>query len=95
MDKNNNMDNWINEAFESVQNQKQLTLNVDLFSRIEQKLNVEEAKIMKVPIWKVSAAACLILSINVFAIKSYNSINNYKQVNEYHLTTNYNLYINE
>ena len=95
MDKNNNMDNWINEAFESVQNQKQLTLDVDLFSRIEQKLNLKEAKIMEVPIWKVVAAACLILSINVFAIKSYNSINNYKQVNEYHLTTNYNLYINE
>ncbi|MDP5231494.1 MAG: hypothetical protein NWQ38_13970 [Cellulophaga sp.] len=89
------MDNWINEAFESVQNQKQLTLDVDLFSKIEQKLNLKEAKIMKVPIWKVAAAACLILNINVFAIKSNNSFNNNKQVNEYHLTTNYNLYTNE
>lgn len=89
------MDNWINKAFESVQNQKQLTLDPDLFSRIEQKINVKKAKIVIVPIWKVVAAACLILSINVFAIKSYHSINRNKQVNEYHLTYNYNLYTNE
>lgn len=95
MDKSNNMDNWINEAFESVQNQKRLAPDVDLFSRIEQKINVKETKIMKVPIWLVAAAACLVVSINVFAIKTYNSINNNKQVNEYHLITNYNLYTNE
>lgn len=95
MDKGNNMDNWLNEAFESVQNQKRITLNVDLFSRIDQKINIKEAKVMKLPIWKVVVAACLILSVNVFAIKSYISINNNKQANEYHLTTNYNLYPNE
>lgn len=89
------MDNWINEAFNSVQNQKKLTLDVDLFSGIEEKINVKETIITKVPIWKVVAAACLILSVNFIAIKSNSSKNNNNQVNEYHLTTNYNLYANE
>lgn len=95
MNKRNDMDNWIDVAFKSVQNQKQLTLDADLFSRIEQKLNVKEAKIIKVPIWKVAAAACVIIGFNIFGIKSIKSINNNKQVNEYHLTTSYNLYSNE
>ena len=95
MNKPNNMENWINDAFKSVQNQKQLTLDVDLFSKIEQQLNEKEVIVMKVPIWKIAAAACLILGINVFSIKSYNSTNSNNRVNEYHLTTNYNLYSNE
>ena len=89
------MDNWIEEVFKSLQNQKQLTLQVDLFSKIEHKINIEEAKIKTLTIWKVTAAACLILSINVFGMKAIKTINKNKQVEEYHYTDNYNLYGNE
>ena len=40
-----NSNNWIDEAFKSVQHQKQPMLNADLFSKIEQRINKEDTKV--------------------------------------------------
>ena len=89
------LNNWIDEAFKSVQHQQQQMLNADLFSKIEQRINKEGTKVFLMPIWKIAVAAAVILIINLVALKdvSYNKPN--RIVTEYQLGTNYNFYANE
>jgi hypothetical protein len=90
-----NSNNWIDEAFKSVQNQKQPTLNADLFSRIEHRINQQEAKIVLMPIWKVAVAAAVIIFINLLAFKNISTTEQKFETTEYELSANYNFYADE
>jgi hypothetical protein len=90
-----NSNNWIDEAFKSVQHQKQPMLNADLFSKIEQRINNEATKVVLMPIWKVAVAAAVILVINLVAFKDVSYTDQNMDSTEYQLGTNYNLYANE
>jgi hypothetical protein len=87
--------NWIKEAFKSVQHQQQPRLNADLFSKIEQRINKEGSKVFLMPIWKVAVAAAVILVINLVAFKDVSYTDQNMDSTEYQLGTNYNLYANE
>jgi hypothetical protein len=87
--------NWIKEAFKSVQHQQQPRLNADLFSKIEQRINKEATKVVLMPIWKVAVAAAVILVINLVAFKDVSYTDQNMDSTEYQLGTNYNLYANE
>ena len=87
--------NWIKEAFKSVQHQQQPMLNADLFSKIEQRINKEATKVVLMPIWKVAVAAAVILVINLVAFKDVSYTDQNMDSTEYQLGTNYNLYANE
>ena len=87
--------NWIDEAFKSVQHQKQPMLNADLFSKIEQRINKEGSMVFLMPIWKVAVAAAVILIINLRALKDVSYNKQTRIVTEYQLGTNYNFYANE
>ena len=87
--------NWIKEAFKSVQHQQQPRLNADLFSKIEQRINKEDTKVFLMPIWKVAVAAAVILIINLLALKDVSYNKQTRIVTEYQLGTNYNFYANE
>lgn len=90
-----NSNNWIEEAFKSVQHQKQPKLNADLFSKIEQRINKESTKVILMPIWKVAVAAAVILIINLLAFKDVSYTDQNREATEYQLGTNYNFYTNE
>ena len=87
--------NWIKEAFKSVQHQQQPMLNADLFSKIEQRINKEGSKVFLMPIWKAAVAAAVILIINLLALKDVSYNKQTRIVTEYQLGTNYNFYANE
>jgi hypothetical protein len=87
--------NWIDEAFKSVQHQQQPMLNADLFSKIEQRINKEDTKVFLMPIWKVAVAAAVILAINLVALKGVSYTDQNIEATEYQLGTNYNFYANE
>ncbi|WP_445748527.1 hypothetical protein [Polaribacter sp.] len=87
--------NWIDEAFRSVQHQKQPRLNADLFLKIEQRINNESTKVLLMPIWKVAVASAVILAINLVILKDVIHIKQNRVVKEYQLGTNYNFYANE
>ena len=87
--------NWIKEAFKSVQHQKQPTVNAAIFSKIEQRINKEDTKLILMPIWKVAVAASVILIINIVAFNDVRYINQNMETTEYQLGTNYNFYANE
>ena len=87
--------NWIKEAFKSVQHQQQPRLNAYLFSKIEQRINKEGSKVFLMPIWKVAVAAAVILIINLLALKDVSYNKQTRIVTEYQLGTNYNFYANE
>jgi hypothetical protein len=90
-----NSNNWIKEAFKSVQHQQQPRLNADLFSKIEQRINKEGSKVFLMPIWKVAVAAAVILIINLLALKDVSYNKQTRIVTEYQLGINYNFYANE
>ena len=90
-----NSNNWIDEAFKSVQHQKQPMLNADLFSKIEQRINNEGTKVLLMPIWKVAVAAAVILIINLVVLKDVSYSQQNRVTTEYKLGTNYNFYANE
>lgn len=90
-----NSNDWIDEAFKSVQHQKQPMLNANLFSKIEQRINKEGAKVFLMPIWKVAVAAAVILFINLLAFKDASYTEQNIVATEYQLRTNYNFYANE
>ena len=90
-----NLNNWIDEAFKSVQHQKQPMLNADLFSKIEQRINNEGTKVLLMPIWKVAVAAAVILIINLVVLKDVSYSQQNRVTTEYQLGTNYNFYANE
>ena len=90
-----NSNNWIDEAFKSVQDQKQPMLNADLFSKIEQRINKETTKVVLMPIWKVAVAAAVILVINLVAFKDVSYTYQNMDSTEYQLGTNYNFYANK
>ena len=87
--------NWIKEAYKSVQHQQQPRLNADLFSKIEQRINKEATKVVLMPIWKVAVAVAVILVINLVAFKDVSYTDQNMDSTEYQLGTNYNLYANE
>lgn len=87
------MSKYIEDAFKSLQNQKSPTLRIDLFSRIEQKINQENLKVTKLLLGKVAVAAFLILIINMLGLNAINTINKNQQTKEYPYTTNYNIYL--
>ncbi|MDP5091995.1 MAG: hypothetical protein NWQ17_01710 [Polaribacter sp.] len=87
--------NWIDEAFKSVQHQKQPILNADIFSKIEQRINKEGTKVILMPIWKVAVAAAVIIFINLLTFKNISNTKQKMEVTEYQLGTNYNFYANE
>lgn len=90
-----NSNNWIDEAFKSVQHQKQPMLNADVFSKIEKRIHKVEEKIVLMPIWKVAVAAAIIVFVNLLAFNISDSNEQNFKTTEYQLMSNYNLYANE
>lgn len=87
-----NSDNWINDAFNSVKNQKQPVLAAELFAKIEDKIAEPAAKVVSFFNWKIAAAACIIFAINLLAFQEINTNKEEMNADENELITDYNIY---
>lgn len=95
MDKRSKSNNWIEEVFKSVQHQKQPTLRADLFSKIEQRINIIEVSEVLIPVWKIAVAVAIIVTMNLLALNYKGTNKQSLNSSEYELISNYNLYTDE
>ncbi len=64
---------WTEEVFQSMRGSQRARPRPDLFSKIEDQINLHEAKVIPIVQWKWAAAvAVMILFINITALVVYN-----------------------
>lgn len=76
---NEEKEKWIEEVFQSMKGSKRAKPQLELFTRIENKIALSKAKIVSLHQWRYAAVtAALILLINTTALMYYNQ---HKQMN--------------
>ncbi len=90
-----NSNDWTEEVFKSVLNQKLPTLNPDLFSQIEQRIQQDKSKIIATKSWKLAVAAAIIIAVNLFALQQTDIVQVKGNELNYNLISTYNIYSNE
>lgn len=91
---------WINDVFNSTQGMQRSQAPIDLFDKIEARIDQKDAKIIPIQQWRAAAVAAVVLiAVNLFALQQYSqnntsglSIESNEYADSQSFTSSYQLY---